>query len=54
MILEKDDKTLGLLRRNFMDCTTQVKAATYTTMVRATLEYATPVWDLPSERHQSP
>ena len=41
----KGNKTLGFLRRNFKDCTTQVKAATYTTMVRPTLEYATTVWD---------
>ena len=41
----KGNKTLGFLRRNFKDCTTQVKAATYTTMVRPTLEFATTVWD---------
>ena len=41
----KGNKTLGFLRRNFKDCTSQVKAATYTTMVRPTLEYATTVWD---------
>ena len=40
----KGNKTLCFLRRNFKDCTTQVKAATYTTMVRLTLEYATTVW----------
>ena len=41
----KGNKTLSFLRRNFKDCTTQVKAATYTTMVCTTLEYATTVWD---------
>ena len=41
----KGNKTLGSLRRNFKDCTTQVKAATYTTMVRPSLEYATTVWN---------
>ena len=49
----KGNKTLGFLRRNFKDCTTQVKSATYTTMVRPTLEYATTVWDPYLERHQS-
>ena len=41
----KGNKTFGFLRRNFKDCTTQVKAVTYTTMVQPTLEYATSVWD---------
>ena len=41
----KGNRTLGFLCRSFKDCTTQVKAATYTTMVRSTLEYATTVWD---------
>ena len=41
----KGNKTLSFLRRNFKDCATQVKAATYTTMVNPTLEYATTVWD---------
>ena len=44
-VIGKGNRTLGFLRRNFRDCTTQVKAATYTTMVRPTLEYATTVWD---------
>ena len=46
-VTEKGNKTLGFLRRNFKDCTTQVKAATYTTMVRPTLEYmyVATVWD---------
>ena len=41
----KGNKALGFLRRNFKDCTTQMKAATYTTMGCPTLEYATTVWD---------
>ncbi len=41
----KGNKTLGFLRRNFRDCTPKVKAATYTMMVRPTLEYASSVWD---------
>ena len=41
----KANRTLGLLRRNFKDCSKQVKATTYTTVVRPILEYASPVWD---------
>ena len=44
-VIAKGNRTLGFLRRNFRDCTTPVKAATYTTMVRPTLEYASSVWD---------
>ena len=46
-VIGKGNKTLAFLRRNFTDCTTQVKAVTYmyTTMVRPTLEYETTVWD---------
>ena len=35
----------GFLRGNFKDYTTKVKSATYTTVVRPTLEYATTAWD---------
>ena len=38
-------RTVGFLRRNFSSCSTTVKAATYTTMVRPVLEYASVVWD---------
>ena len=44
-VAAKGSRTVGFLRRNFKDCTTKVKAATYTTMVRPTLEYASTVWD---------
>ena len=37
--------SLGFLRRNFKHCSRQVKAATYTSVVRPVLEYAAPVWD---------
>ena len=36
---------MGFLRRNFIECTPKVKTATYTTLVRPTLEYASAVWD---------
>ncbi|XP_070208014.1 uncharacterized protein [Littorina saxatilis] len=44
-VTAKGNRTVGFLRRNFKECTTKVKSATYTTMVRPTLEYASTVWD---------
>ena len=41
----KGHRTVGFLRRNFSSCSTEAKAATYTTMVRPILEYASVVWD---------
>ena len=41
----KAQRSLGFLRRNFKHCSRQVKAATYTSVVRPVLEYASPVWD---------
>ena len=41
----KANQTLGFLQRNFKHCTKEVKAATYTTMVRPVLDYASTVWD---------
>ena len=41
----KANRTLGFLRRNFKECAREVKAATYTTMVRPVLDYAFTVWD---------
>ena len=38
-------RSLGFLRGNFKDCSIEVKATTYTTVVRTVLEYASPVWD---------
>ena len=37
--------SLGFLRRNLKHCSRQVKAATYTSVVRPVLENASPVWD---------
>ncbi|KAL8563420.1 hypothetical protein ACOMHN_054782 [Nucella lapillus] len=45
MVAAKGNRTVGFLRRNLKDCTTEVRKATYTTMVRPTLEYASTVWD---------
>ena len=39
------NRTVGSLRRNFRECTPKVKSATYTAMVRPTLEYASAVFD---------
>ena len=39
------NRTVGFLRRNFKQCTKEVKAATYSTMVRPVLEYSATVWD---------
>ena len=57
-VAAKGNRTVGFLRRNFRDCTTKVRSATYVTMglwstslwytgVRhyGTLEYASTVWD---------
>ena len=41
----KANRSLGFLRRNFKQCTKEVKAATYSTMVRPVLDYASSVWD---------
>jgi len=41
----KGNRTLGFIRRNLTGCTTTVKAAAYTTIIRPTLEYASTVWD---------
>ena len=41
----KANRSLGFLRRIFKQCTKEVKAATYSTMVRPVLDYASSVWD---------
>ena len=52
-IAAKGNSTVGFLRRNFKECTTNVKAATYTTMVRPVLEYASTVWDPHEEKDKN-
>ena len=44
-VAARGNRTVWFLRRNFKECTPKVKSATYTTMVRPTLEYASAVWD---------
>ena len=44
-ITTKGNRTVGFLWRNFRECSSKVKSATYTTMVRPVLEYASSVWD---------
>ena len=41
----KASKTLCFLRRNLSECTTHVKSAVYTSLVRLTFEYSSAVWD---------
>ena len=43
--VNKANKTLGFVRQNLSDCSTSVKTAAYTTMVRPRLEYSSTVWD---------
>ena len=50
-ITNKGNRTLGFIRRNLRECTVLVKAATHTAMVRPSLEYASTVWDTPSQAH---
>ena len=44
-IANKASKTLGFLRRNVKVGSKQIKEQAYTTLVRPTLEFASPVWD---------
>lgn len=48
--VNKGNRTVGFLRRNFRECTTTVRAATYKAMVRPVLDYASPVWDPISQK----
>ena len=41
----KASRTIGFLRRNFRDCSKQVRDTTYKSMVRPTMEYASTSWD---------
>ena len=49
-VAARGNRTVGFLRRNFRECTPKVKSATYTTMVRPTLEYTPAVWDPYTQR----
>ncbi|XP_070182878.1 uncharacterized protein [Littorina saxatilis] len=48
--VNKGNRTVGFLRRNFRECTTTVRTATYKAMVRPVLDYASPVWDPISQK----
>ena len=41
----KGNMTLGFVKRNLRECSIPVKTASYTTLVRPALEYASSVWD---------
>ena len=47
----KGNRTLGFMRRNLRECTVPVKVDTHTAMVQRSLEYASTVWDTPSQAH---
>ena len=44
-VAAKASRTLGFLRRNLGQCTTEVKSTVYTSLVRPVLDYASPAWD---------
>ena len=44
-VAAKGNRTLGFVKRNLRECTKPVKAASYTTLVRPFLEYASTIWD---------
>ena len=43
--VNKANKTLGFVWRNFIDCSAPVKSTAYTTMVCPRLKYSSTVWD---------
>ena len=44
-IVKKSSNTLNFIKRNLSDCSSNVKASAYLTMVRPQIEYASAVWD---------
>ena len=48
-VAAKGNRTLGFIKRNLRECTKQVKAASYTTLVRPVLEYSSTVRDPPTQ-----
>lgn len=44
-ISSRANSTLGFLRRNLRRCPAKLKEAGYISLVRSTLEYASPIWD---------
>ena len=53
-VTSKTNKVLGFLQQNLYDCSTRVKAASYTTMVRPILEYSAAVWDHHLQKEKTP
>ena len=47
----KASRVLGLIKRNLSNCTEQLKATAYTSLVRPHLEYATTAWDPYLQKH---
>ena len=50
-IINKENSTLGLLRRILGDCTPKVKAKAYTALVRPQLEYSSSAWNPHTKRN---
>ena len=48
-VAAKGNRTIGFIKRNLRECTNQVKAASYTTLVRQILEYSSTVWVPPTQ-----
>ena len=44
LVVGKANRSIGLLRRNFSNCSRQVRKQLYLALVRAHLEYACEVW----------
>ena len=44
---------LGFLSRNLKGCPTDLKKTAYQTIVRSSLEYASPIWDPHLEKHKA-
>ena len=53
-VAAKGKQKVGFLRRNFKECSQRTKAATFTTFVRPSLEYAACVWDPHLEKDKTP
>ena len=50
-IVKKANSTCAFLARNIPRCCRKVKQMAYTTYIRPTVEYASPVWDLHTKRY---
>ena len=50
-VAAKGNRKLGFIKRNLRECTKSVKAASYTTLTRPVLEYASTGWDPTTQSH---